>query len=134
MKAAMEEWRHWLEGDRHPFSVITNHKNLEYIRSVKRLNPRKARWAMFFTRFDFSVTYHPSSKNVKADALTRLSEEEIAKEKEQSILEDFIILAPITWDIDTEISQASIQHPTPPACPADKIVVPLSLKERLLHY
>lgn len=29
MTAAMEEWRHWLEGARHPFTVITDHKNLE---------------------------------------------------------------------------------------------------------
>ncbi|KAL0164283.1 hypothetical protein M9458_040036 [Cirrhinus mrigala] len=71
MKAAIEEWRHWLEGARHPFQVITDHKNLEYIKGAKRLNPRQARWALFFTRFDFTVTYRPGSKNSKADALSR---------------------------------------------------------------
>lgn len=126
------EWRHWLEGAKHPFTVITDHKNLEYIHSAKRLNPRQARWALFFTRFDFSVTYIPGSKNIKANALSILSKEEILKEEEQPIMEDSIILAPITWDIDTEISHASIQHPTPPACPANKIFVPLSLRERLI--
>ncbi len=54
MKAALEEWRHWLEGAQHPFTVLTDHKNLEYLCSAKRLNPRQARWAMFFTRFNFS--------------------------------------------------------------------------------
>lgn len=39
MKAAIEEWRHWLEGAIHPFQVITDHKNLEYFKSAKRLNP-----------------------------------------------------------------------------------------------
>ncbi|KAI2646334.1 Transposon Tf2-9 polyprotein [Labeo rohita] len=48
MKAAIEEWRHWLEGATHPFQVITDHKNLEYIKGAKRLNPRQARWALFF--------------------------------------------------------------------------------------
>ncbi len=48
MKSAMEEWRHWLEGSKHPFVVLTDHKNLEYLRSAKRLNPRQARWALFF--------------------------------------------------------------------------------------
>ncbi len=71
MKAAIEEWRHWLEGAAHPFQVITDHKNLEYIKSAKRLNPRQARWALFFTRFQFTVTYRPGSKNSKADALSR---------------------------------------------------------------
>ncbi|KAK3506575.1 hypothetical protein QTP70_009901 [Hemibagrus guttatus] len=49
MKAAIKEWRHWLEGSTHPFQVITDHKNLEYIKSAKRLNPRQARWSLFFT-------------------------------------------------------------------------------------
>ncbi len=40
MKAALEEWRHWLEGAKHPFTVLTDHKNLEYSHSAKRLNPR----------------------------------------------------------------------------------------------
>ncbi|KAK3566607.1 hypothetical protein QTP86_001486 [Hemibagrus guttatus] len=37
------EWRHWLEGAKHPFTVLTDHKNLEYLQAAKRLNPRKAR-------------------------------------------------------------------------------------------
>ncbi|KAK3530862.1 hypothetical protein QTP70_003635 [Hemibagrus guttatus] len=28
IKLALEEWRHWLEGARHPFLVLTDHKNL----------------------------------------------------------------------------------------------------------
>ncbi len=40
MKAAFEEWRHWLEGSKDPFIVLTDHRNLEYICSAKRLNPR----------------------------------------------------------------------------------------------
>ncbi|KAK3548457.1 hypothetical protein QTP70_013156 [Hemibagrus guttatus] len=42
IKLALEEWRHWLEGARHPFLVLTDHKNLEYLRAAKRLNPRQA--------------------------------------------------------------------------------------------
>ncbi|KAK3524883.1 hypothetical protein QTP86_011081 [Hemibagrus guttatus] len=29
VKLALEEWRHWLEGAKHPFTVLTDHKNLE---------------------------------------------------------------------------------------------------------
>ncbi|KAK3564775.1 hypothetical protein QTP86_026410 [Hemibagrus guttatus] len=71
IKAALEEWRHWLEGACHPFQVLTDHRNLEYLRGAKRLNPRQARWSLFFTRFMFTVSYHPGSKNGKADALSR---------------------------------------------------------------
>ncbi len=47
IKFALEEWRHWLEGAVHPFQVITDHRNLEYLRDAKRLNPRQACWALF---------------------------------------------------------------------------------------
>ncbi|CAJ0957887.1 unnamed protein product, partial [Ranitomeya imitator] len=72
MKWAFEEWRHWLEGAKHHVVVLTDHKNLTYLESAKRLNPRQARWSLFFfSRFDFVVSYLPGSKNVKADALSR---------------------------------------------------------------
>ncbi len=63
VKLALEEWRHWLEGSKHPLIVWTDHK--------KRLNPRQASWALFFTRFNCVISYRPGSKNVKADALSR---------------------------------------------------------------
>ena len=53
IKLALEEWRHWLEGVDTPFIVWTDHKNLEYIKSAKRLNSRQARWSIFFSRFTF---------------------------------------------------------------------------------
>ncbi|CAJ0955438.1 unnamed protein product [Ranitomeya imitator] len=71
MKWAFEEWRHWLEGAKHRVVVLTDHKNLTYLESAKQLNPRQARWSLFFSRFDFVVSYLPGSKNVKADALSR---------------------------------------------------------------
>lgn len=39
IKEVLEEWRHWLEGACCPFLVITNHRNLEYIKNAKSLNP-----------------------------------------------------------------------------------------------
>ena len=49
-KLALEEWRHWLEDAEHPFIVWTDHRNLAYIQSAKRLSSRQARWALFFGR------------------------------------------------------------------------------------
>ncbi|KAK3524119.1 hypothetical protein QTP70_017974 [Hemibagrus guttatus] len=40
IKAALEEWRHWLEGACHPFLVLTD-QNMEYLKGAKRLNSRK---------------------------------------------------------------------------------------------
>ncbi|KAK9528245.1 hypothetical protein VZT92_014728 [Zoarces viviparus] len=56
VKLALEEWRHWLEGSVHPFIVWTDHRNLEYIHSARRLNSRQACSALFFARFHFTIT------------------------------------------------------------------------------
>ncbi|RVE76234.1 hypothetical protein OJAV_G00009200 [Oryzias javanicus] len=53
IKLAFEEWRHWLEGAKHPFAVFTDHKNLEYLRSAKSLLP----WCAAF--LDWTHVYDP---------------------------------------------------------------------------
>ncbi|KAI4899522.1 hypothetical protein NFI96_011522 [Prochilodus magdalenae] len=95
MKLALEEWRHWLEGAQHPFLVLTDHKNLEYLRSAKRLNPRQARWSLFFSRFDFKITFRPGSRNTKADSLSRIYDsEDTALPDPEPILDPKVVLAP----------------------------------------
>lgn len=37
---ALKEWRHWLEGASQPFLAWSDHKNLSYLRSARRLNSR----------------------------------------------------------------------------------------------
>ncbi len=105
MKAPIEEWRHWLEGSTDPFQVIRNHKNLEYINSAKRLNPRQALWSIFFTRFQFTVTYRPGSKNSESDALSRQNDLPQTVSKPESILPLSVIISPVTWDLMNEIQR-----------------------------
>ncbi|KAI2660027.1 Transposon Tf2-6 polyprotein [Labeo rohita] len=111
IKLALEEWRHWLEGAKHPFTVLTDHRNLEYLRSAKTLNHRQARWALFFTRFNFQVTYRPGSQNTKADALSRIHEPGQPAKTPEPVLPTSIIPAPVAWDIMTEIAEAQTQDP-----------------------
>ncbi|KAI2662338.1 Transposon Tf2-6 polyprotein [Labeo rohita] len=132
IKLALEEWRHLLEGAKHPFTVLTDHKNLEYLRSAKLLNHRQTRWALFFSRFDFSVTYRPGSQNSKADALSRLHEPDLTIGNPEPILPPSMIVAPVAWDIMTEISEAQVQDPTPAECPPNLVYVPLALRPRVL--
>ncbi|KAL0167736.1 hypothetical protein M9458_035958, partial [Cirrhinus mrigala] len=131
IKLALEEWRHWLEGARHPVTIITDHKNLQYLRDAKRLNPRQARWALFFTRFRLKITYRPGSKNIPADALSRQSAPEPSADPEP-IIPSHLFISPIIWNIDRDIQQATLQEPAPPDCPEGKIYVPSSLRNHLL--
>ena len=68
---AMEEWRHFLEGSELGFEVWTDHKNLEYFRTAKKLNRRQAHWSLFLARFDFVLHHRPRKSMGKPDALSR---------------------------------------------------------------
>ncbi|KAI2648707.1 Transposon Tf2-6 polyprotein [Labeo rohita] len=132
IKLALEEWRHWLEGAQHPFTVLTDHKNLEYLRTARVLNHRQARWALFFTRFQFQVTYRPGSQNTKADALSRIHDPDLTQAPPGTILPSSVVVAPVAWDIMTEISEALTQDPTPANCPDHLTYVPPNLRPQVL--
>lgn len=56
VKLALEEWRHWLEGATHSI-ICTDHKNLEYLHTAMHLTPRQACWSLFFSCFQFTLSY-----------------------------------------------------------------------------
>ncbi len=117
IKLALEEWWHWLEGAQYPFEVITDHKNLQSLREAKRLNTRQARWALFFTRFNFIITYRPGNKNIKADALSRLHQSDLTPDEPEPILPSSVFLSPIQWALDDQIRAATLTEPAPPGGP-----------------
>jgi hypothetical protein len=67
----LEEWRHYLEGARHPVEIWTNHKNLEYFRVAQKLNHQQARWSLYLSHFDFTLHHKPGQSMGKPDALSR---------------------------------------------------------------
>ncbi|KAL0183501.1 hypothetical protein M9458_019197 [Cirrhinus mrigala] len=91
IKLALEEWRHWLEG-----------------------------WALFFTRFNFTITYRPGQYS--PDLPT----------EPETILPSDLIVSPIQWELDLDIQNATLQEPAPPDCPEGKIYVPQHLRLSLL--
>jgi len=68
---ALEEWRYFLEGARHPVEIWTDHKNLEYFMTAKKLNHHQAHWSLYLARFDFKLTHRPGRCMGKPDALSR---------------------------------------------------------------
>jgi len=91
------EWRHWLEGTQQPFLVWSDHKNLTYLGTAKRLNSGQARWSLFFSRFDFIITFRPGSHNTKADALSHLFPERTSSVSEDTILPPTRVIGMVTW-------------------------------------
>ena len=58
-----------------PVKVYTDHKNLEHFMTTKQLNRRQARWADFFSEFNFKIMYRPGKQGEKPDTLTRRSQD-----------------------------------------------------------
>lgn len=56
-KLVLEVWRHWLDGAKNWFQVLTDHKTLEYIQQTKRLNLHQVCWSLFFNPFQFILSY-----------------------------------------------------------------------------
>ena len=66
-----EEWRPELKGTGLPVKVLTNHKDLEYFMSTKKLTPRQVRWAEFLSEFNFVISYQSGKKNNKANVFIK---------------------------------------------------------------
>ena len=67
----LENQRHLLEGAKFKLEVWMDHKNLEYFMKVQKLNRKQARWALYLSRFDFTLKYVPGIKIEKVDRLSR---------------------------------------------------------------
>src|ERR1700738_28715 len=81
---ALREWRHYLLGNR--FTVITDHRSLQYLATQDKLSERQTRWSEFLQQFDYEIKYRPGSDNDVADGLSRRPDHQIAALNKSSII------------------------------------------------
>ena len=67
----LEDWRYYLEGMKKEFKIWMDHKNLQYFMSSQKLNCRQARWALYLSRFNFTLKHVPGKSMGKVDSLSR---------------------------------------------------------------
>jgi hypothetical protein len=80
---ALREWRHYLHGNQ--FTVITDHRSLQYLQTQPHLSARQVRWSEFLQQFDFIVTYRAGKENHVADALSRRPDHQLVAVSESTI-------------------------------------------------
>jgi len=59
-----------------------DHKNLEYFIKVQKLNRRQVQWALYLSRFNFTLKHVPGTKMGKADRLSRRADWRVGVEKD----------------------------------------------------
>lgn len=73
------------------FKILTDHKPLQWVMSIKEPNSRLTRWKLRLSEYDFTVTYKKGKANTNADALSRV---EIYNEEIGSTIDELCSLLP----------------------------------------
>jgi hypothetical protein len=71
---AVQAFRHLLLGAKHKILIRSDHKNLKYFKSSRKITPRQARWYEFLEDYDFELEHLPGHTNTVADLLSRRSD------------------------------------------------------------
>lgn len=54
-----------------PFTILSDHRNLQHFMTLRRLNERQMRWSQMLSQFDFILKYRPGRLAARLDALSR---------------------------------------------------------------
>jgi len=82
----LEEWDAELRGV-NGFEIHTDHKNLEYFMTVRKLTERQMRWSLILSRYKFMIIHVPGKDNERADALSR-RDQDLPKDAQDDRLMD----------------------------------------------
>jgi hypothetical protein len=108
---------------------------LQHLCTAKRLNSRQDRWTLLFTRFNFSLSYRPGSKNGKPDALSHCYSPTPTTPECETILPTSCLAMALSWEIGKQGAQRtgcsflmqsaprSWSGPTSPGLPATRAPV-----------
>ena len=86
---ALEWWRAYLQEIKHQIIIKSDHKNLQYFMTTKKLNEQQAQWAETLAKYNFIIQHCKKKDNSWADILNRRSDfiKREIKKKEQAMLQ-----------------------------------------------
>ena len=109
---ALEEWHQYLQGTQHPVTIITDHKNLSYIRDPRKLSRQQARWSLFLQDFDIVWQVTPGSKMAPADALSRRDTVDTSEDNTNAtICPELAIIGALDLSLAHHIQNSSSSNP-----------------------
>ncbi|KAI0996563.1 hypothetical protein K3495_g11619 [Podosphaera aphanis] len=69
--SAVKEWRGELMGLKDHFVILSDHKNLQYFMSTRKLSERQVRWSYTLSQFNFELRFRVGKCCQRPDALSR---------------------------------------------------------------
>ena len=75
-----------------PFTIWTDHRNLEYFMVKRQLSERQIRWYESLSKFQFSLVYRPGAEAVVPDALSRREQDTLGEDDKSSRFRRFLEL------------------------------------------
>jgi hypothetical protein len=106
----VEAWSAELQSVRDPFTILTDHKNLEYFSTARLLSERQQRWAELLSRFRYHLQYRPGRFAGRPDALSRREQDTKGYEKRPAR-----VMAPVSIRSARLRSSQPAAHPPPGA-------------------
>ena len=93
-------------------------------------------WALFFCRFDFTLTYRPGSKNVRVDALSWLFPTESPNNSPaaDTILPPARVVGVVTWWVESAVRMAQCTQPDPGGGPPNRLFIPKAVRSQGLQW
>ena len=119
MMKALAHWRPYLGWTKFPFTIMTDHMNLQYWKSPKNLNRRMARWHADLQEYDYEILYIPAKTNTPPDVLKCNSAETSC--------------ALHIWRCTPEMETLSRKHMNNPYGHMDILYGSMQVMSRLLH-
>ena len=109
---ALEEWRQYLQGTQHPITIITDHKNLSYIKDPRKLSRQQAQWSLFLHDFDIVWQVTPGTKMAPADALSRRNSVDTSLDNfNTTICPEPMIIGALDLTLARHITSSSTSNP-----------------------
>lgn len=129
--SALEVWRGELVGLKESFVVLSDHKNLQYFMTNRKLSERQVRWSQILSQFNFELRFRAGKSSARPDALSRREQDmpleandKRLKFREMQLIKDTWIGPALknTKFVQTQITNCTILRGQSPSCNSKSII------------
>lgn len=92
--SCLKEWQAELQSVANPFTIYTDHKNLNYFTTKRLLNERQVRYNDLLQQFSYNLKWRPGSACQRPDALSRRDQDKLGNLSDERVMGRVMRLLP----------------------------------------